>query len=80
MVAHSSFAVSASQVRNTKSHKKLCSCNGRTYQEQKDLGNEGFILFMVQKCTSKVILVKRKNVQILEMDMYKKQYKYFLVI
>lgn len=54
---------------------------GETYQEQKkDLVNEEFILFMVQKCTSKVILVKRKNVRTLEIDTYKKQYKYSLVI
>lgn len=54
---------------------------GETYQEQKKcLGNEEFILFMVLKCTNKVILVKRKNVQTLKIDTYKKQYKYSLVI
>lgn len=68
----------------SKDHKipqKWCSLiffNGRTYQEQKkDLGNEECILFMVQKCTNKVRLLKSENVQNLEMDTYyKKQYKY----
>lgn len=59
----------------SKDHKipqKLCSLiffNGRTYQEQKkDLGNEECILFMVQKYTNKVRLLKSENVQNLEMD------------
>lgn len=74
MIAHSSLAVYPSQVRNRKSLKNYVHVMGGPIRNRRRIkAMRNLFSSMVQKCANKVIFDKRKNVQSLKMDTYKKQ-------